>query len=118
MKRDVSIYIRDILDNMELAECFVKCMTYEEFVSHTKTNHAVIRCIEIMGEAAKHVPEDVRRKYPEIPWKDIAGMRDKIIHLYFKVSLEKVWLVLQEDIPALKPLLQKVIEHMGNLDRS
>ncbi len=109
MKRNIAIYIRDILENMELAEDFVKGMTYEEFVSDTKTNHAVIRCIEIMGEAAKHVPEDVRQKYPEIPWKDIAGMRDKIIHLYFKVSLEKVWLVLKEDIPKLKPLIKKVI---------
>lgn len=109
MKRNIAIYIRDILNNMELAEGFVKGMTYEEFVSDTKTNHAVIRCIEIMGEAAKHVPEDVRQKYPEIPWKDIAGMRDKIIHLYFKVSLEKVWLVLKEDIPKLKPLIKKVI---------
>lgn len=113
MKRDISIYISDILENMKLAEYFVKGITYEEFVSDTKTNHAVIRCIEIMGEAAKHVPEDVRQKYPEIPWKDIAGMRDKIIHLYFRVSLEKVWLVLQEDIPALKPLIQKVLGDMA-----
>lgn len=98
---------------MELAEYFVKDMSYEQFVSDAKTNHAVIRCIEIMGEAAKHVPEDFREKYPEIPWKDIAGMRDKIIHLYFKVSLEKVWLVLKEDIPGLKPLIKKIIVEMS-----
>ncbi len=114
MKRDVSIYIMDILENMGLAEDFVKGMDYEEFVSDTKTNHAVIRCIEVMGEAAKHVPESVRKKYSEIPWKDIAGMRDNIIHLYFRVSLEKVWLVLKEDIPTLKPLIQKVLDDIGN----
>lgn len=112
MKRDVSIYIMDILENMELAEDFVKGMDYEEFISDKKTNYAVTRCIEIMGEAAKHVPEGVRKKYSEIPWKDIAGMRDKIIHMYFRVSLEKVWLVLKEDIPELKPLFQKVIAEM------
>lgn len=99
---------------MELAEGFVKGMNYEHFVSDAKTNHAVIRCIEIMGEAAKHVPEDFREKYPEIPWKDIAGMRDKIIHLYFKVSLEKVWLVLKEDIPGLKPRIQDMLEDIEN----
>ncbi len=99
---------------MELAEGFVKGMNYEQFVSDAKTNHAVIRCIEIMGEAAKHVPEDFREKYHEIPWKDIAGMRDKIIHLYFKVSLEKVWLVLKEDIPDLKPRIQKMLGDMEN----
>lgn len=110
MKRDVAMYIRDILENMELARDFVKDMNYEGFVADLKTNHAVIRCIEVMGEAAKHVPEDTREKYPEIPWKDIAGMRDRIIHLYFRVSLEKVWLVLKEDIPKIKPLMQKVLD--------
>lgn len=109
MKRDVSIYITDILENMELAEDFVKGMDYKEFLSDTKTNYAVTRCIEIMGEAAKHVPESVRKKHSEIPWKDISGMRDKIIHMYFRVSLEKVWLVLKEDIPELKPLFKEVI---------
>lgn len=112
MKRDVSIYITDILENMEFAEDFVKGMDYEEFISDKKTNYAVTRCIEIMGEAAKHVPEGIRKKHSEIPWKDIAGMRDKIIHMYFRVSLEKVWLVLKEDIPELKPLFQKVIAEM------
>lgn len=112
MKRDVSIYMTDILENIGLAEDFVKGMDYEEFISDKKTNYAVTRCIEIMGEAAKHVPEGVRKKYSEIPWKDIAGMRDKIIHMYFRVSLEKVWLVLKEDIPELKPLFQKVITEL------
>lgn len=113
MKRDVTIYIRDILENMELAEDFAQGMSYDRFINDTKTNYAVTRCIEIMGEAAKHVPESVRKKYPHIPWKDIAGMRDKIIHLYFRVSLERVWLVLKDDIPALKPLILEVLDDMG-----
>ena len=78
----------DIWDNMELAEGFVIGMSYEDFVNDIKTSHAVTRCIEIMGEAAKHVPESVRKKYPEIPWKDIAGMRDKIIHLSLICQIE------------------------------
>ena len=67
MKLDIILYIKDILDNMELAEEFVKDMSYEEFVNDKKTNHAVIRCIEIMGEAAKHIPEYIRKKYLQIP---------------------------------------------------
>lgn len=112
MKRDVILYVKDILENIELAEEFAKDINYEEFVNDKKTNHAVIRCIEIMGEAAKHVPQSIREKYPQIPWKDIAGMRDKIIHFYFGVNLKRVWLVLKDDIPKLKPLIQKVLRDM------
>jgi uncharacterized protein with HEPN domain len=80
MNRDISIYVKDILENMERAEYFVEGMRYEEFAEDEMANFAVIRCIEIMGEAAKHVPDFVRDKYQEIPWRDIAGMRDKVIH--------------------------------------
>jgi uncharacterized protein with HEPN domain len=114
MKRDVVLYVKDILENIELAEEFAKEVNYEEFVDDKKTNHAVIRCIEIMGEAAKNVPQSIREKYPQIPWKDIAGMRDKIIHFYFGVNLKRVWLVLKDDIPKLKPLVQKVLKDMEN----
>jgi uncharacterized protein with HEPN domain len=112
MKRTVKIYIKDILEKMEEAEEFAKDLEYEEFRKDKKTNYAVIRCIEIMGEAAKHVPESTRKKYPQIPWRDIAGMRDKVIHFYFGVSLEKVWLVLKDDIPTLKPLLKQLWEEL------
>lgn len=112
MNRDISIYVRDILENMERAERFVVEMTYEEFVKEEMANFAVIRCIEIMGEAAKHIPDSVRDKYPKIPWRDIAGMRDKVIHFYFGVNLERVWLVVKEDIPQIKPHITKVLEDL------
>lgn len=67
MKRDVSIYLKDILENMERAESFVKGFDYDGFVEDEKTHYAVIRCIEIIGEAAKHIPASVRKKYTEIP---------------------------------------------------
>lgn len=110
--RDVSLYIKDMLESMERAENFVEGMEYDDFSKDEKTSFAVIRCIEVMGEAAKRIPETTRKKYPEIPWKSIAGMRDKVIHFYFGVNLEKVWLVVKEDLPKIKPKIRKILEDL------
>lgn len=112
MKRYISIYIKDILENMKRADRFVEGMDYQDFVKDEKTSFAVIRCIEIMGEAAKYVPEEIRQKYPQVPWKDIAGMRDKVIHEYFGVNLERVWLVLKKDIRRIRPLIKHVLDEL------
>jgi len=82
MKRNLIPYLKDILDNLELAAGFTAGMSYDEFCLDTKTVYAVIRCLEVMGEAAKNIPTATRRKYPDIPWKEMAGMRDKLIHGY------------------------------------
>jgi uncharacterized protein with HEPN domain len=112
MKRNILIYLKDIIENIERAENFIKNMSYDEFVQDEKTHYAVIRCIEIIGEATKHIPNSIRNKYPEIPWKDIAGMRDKVIHFYFGVNLERVWKTCKEDIPEIKLLIKKIIENL------
>lgn len=113
MTRKVKIYVKDILDNMERAERFVGTMSREGFMKDEKTCYAVQRCVEIIGEAAKQVPERIRKQYPDIPWREMAGMRDKVIHFYFGVDPEKVWMVVKRDIPMLKPRLLAVL---GELD--
>jgi uncharacterized protein with HEPN domain len=116
MKRDISIYIKDILDNMQKAEKFIEGIDYTEFLNDEKTSYAVTRCIEIMGEAVKQIPESIRDQYPEVPWRDIAGMRDKVIHFYFGINLERVWLVVKENIPIIKPYVQKILANLQNTD--
>jgi uncharacterized protein with HEPN domain len=109
MKRSSLIYIKDILEYMERAEKYVKNLSLKQFLEDEKSCDAVIRCIEVMGEATKNVSEDIRSKYPLIPWRDLAGMRDKIIHGYFIVDFENVWLVVKNEIPKLKPSIKKVL---------
>ena len=87
-------------------------MSYAAFICDRKTINAVIRSPEVMGEAAKRIPEEVRKKYPDIPWKRMAGMRDKLIHEYAGVDLETVWDVITEELPPLKPLLEKLTGEM------
>jgi uncharacterized protein with HEPN domain len=97
---------------MEAAEEFVNNWTFEEFAADLKTQFAVIRALEIIGEATKNIPFEVREKYPSVPWKDLAGIRDKLIHSYFGVNLEVVWLSVNEGIPEAKPEIKKILDEM------
>jgi uncharacterized protein with HEPN domain len=109
MKREIGDYIQDISDAMNKAMEFVEGMEYEDFICDDKTIFAVIRVIEVIGEAVKNIPEDVKKEYPEIPWREMAGMRDKLIHGYFGVNLKRVWKTVKEEIPPLKPLFEKIL---------
>ena len=80
MKREIVDYLQDIIDAMDAAEEFTSDMEYDEFAADKKTVYAVIRSMEIIGEAVKNIPGDERKKYPGIPWRAMAGMRDKVIH--------------------------------------
>ena len=107
--RDYRDYLRDILVAVNDVESFVQGLTYDEFIKDRKTLNAVVRSIEIIGEASKNIPEAVKVKYKELPWKQMAGMRDKLIHAYFGMDTETVWKATQTNIPQLKGLIQKVI---------
>ena len=88
-------------------------MTFSDFAKDRKTINAVVRSVEIIGEAAKKIPKSIRKKNQSIPWKKMAGMRDKLIHEYFGVDTEILWEVANNDIPPLKPLIQNVLEELG-----
>lgn len=107
MKRVYLDYLQDMLENAQRAIDFVKGLDYKAFVEDDKTVYAVIHAVEIIGEAARSIPEDVRAKYPEIPWRDVAGMRNKLVHQYFGVNMEVVWKTIHEDLPMLIASLQK-----------
>ncbi len=109
MKREVGDYIEDIISAMGKAINFVKNISYEEFTRDDKTVFAVVRALEIIGEAAKNIPDDIRKNYPLIPWKDMTGMKDKVIHEYFGVKLSIVWRAVKEEIPPLKPIFEKIL---------
>ena len=108
VKRVYTDYIQDILDSIQDIENFIQGMNYKEFRDDRKTINAVIRSIEIIGEASKKIPKSLRDSQPEIPWKKMAGMRDKLTHAYFGIDLEIIWKVVSEEIKQIKPGILKI----------
>ncbi len=112
--RSSALYIKDILESMGLIEQFIEGMELEDFKEDIKTSDAVIKRFENIGEATKHVPEEIKTKYPDIPWKEMAGMRDKLVHFYFGVKHELVWTAIKNRFPAIKPLIKNLINDLEN----
>ena len=111
-RKDYSDYLQDIFDSINDTDEFVKGMTYEDFLKDRKSINAVIRSIEVVGEASKNIPQSMREKYPDVPWKKMTGMRDRLIHEYFGVDLEIVWQVIKKDLPSVKPLIMRIIDEL------
>lgn len=107
-------YIDDILDSINSIEKFVANNSYEEFLNNEMLHEAVIRKIGIIGEACNKLSDITKNKYPEIPWREIIGMRNKIIHNYFGVNLYTVWIAVQDEIPLFKSFVAKLQSDFGN----
>ena len=104
-------FLQDIQDNLEKAENFVEGMEFEDFLEDEKTRYSVVRALEIVGEATKKVPNAVKDRNPQVPWGDMAGMRDRLIHGYFGVDNGIVWLTAKEFAPEVRTEIKSIIEH-------
>lgn len=108
-RREMADYLDDILTAIADVEEFTRGMYYETFAEDKKTVNAVIRSLEVLGEATKRIPTSFRQKHPDIPWSKMVGMRDVLIHDYMGVDLKTVWKVAQERLTELKPLIERLI---------
>jgi len=106
--RPNQLYIDDIKKAISKIESYVTDMTFDEFIKDVKTIDAIIRNIEIIGEAARHISHEVRLKYIEIPWKEIIGTRNKVLHEYFGIDEKILWKTIQEDLPLLKEQIENI----------
>lgn len=109
MKKDPAIFLHHILESIELIEKYLEGITEEQFHKSTEKQDLVVRRLEIIGEAAKNLPLEFRQKYPEIPWKDMAGMRDIIAHQYFGINFNRVWDTVKNLLPPLKEQIKNLI---------
>jgi uncharacterized protein with HEPN domain len=110
--KDPTFFINHVKEAIKDIEDFSKGISKDDFLKDKKTQSATIRQIEIIGEAIKNLPDEFKEKYPEIRWRGIAGMRDKIIHHYFGIDVIKIWEVIEKDIPKLKEQINEILEEL------
>ena len=110
-RRDVDL-IQDIIESIERIIFYTHNMEYANFVKDYKTQDAVIRNIEILGEAAKLISLNLKDDYPDISWKNIAGTRDKLVHDYFGINIDIVWNIIKEDIPELSQNIKQILQNL------
>ncbi len=115
-ERDLYDFVEDIMLSAEEATLFVVGMTFDEFCVDRKTTNAVVRSLEVIGEATKHIPDSFRSLHPEIPWRQMAGMRDRLIHGYFGVDLEIVWETVKQMLPQLYNDTNKILKSVERGD--
>jgi uncharacterized protein with HEPN domain len=111
-KRRDPDYCSDVLEAMQRIMTYTGGVSYEQFMADRRTQDAVVRNIEVIGEAVKRLSSSLKRQHPAIPWKDMAGMRDKVIHDYFGINYDIVWTVASEEIPRLLSSISGVLQKL------
>jgi uncharacterized protein with HEPN domain len=111
-QRGFTQFLQDILDAIDDVERFIKGMEFDEFSGDKKTIYTVMKALEIVGEATKNLPDILKNEYPDIPWKFMAGIRDKVVHGYFVVDLPIIWSTAKKDLPSLKPSIEEILEEI------
>ena len=111
-ERDYRDFLYDMLEYAELAADFVSGMDLANFEVDRRTSLAVIKALEIIGEAARYIPASARRRYTNIPWRQIISMRNIVVHEYPSVDLEVIWATVRDDLPPLKSQLRKIIREL------
>ncbi|MGQ3683459.1 MAG: HepT-like ribonuclease domain-containing protein [Candidatus Loosdrechtia sp.] len=111
-ERLIQDYLNDIIESLMDIRAFTKGMTYENFINDRKTVKAVVRCLEIIGEAANKIPKHIREIYSEIPWEEIIGMRNKLIHEYFGLDLSIIWQTKEDDLLLLENTVQRMLSDL------
>ena len=109
MKKDHRFYLRYILESINLIYSYIEEIDEKIFLSSSKHQDMVVRRLEIIGEAVKHLPDSLKQKYDEVAWKEIAGMRDVLAHEYFGVDYELVWEIIKKELPFLEETINKMI---------
>ena len=108
--RKFAFFLEDILDAIEKIEKYIKGFTFEEFCTNDIVIDAIMRNLEVVGEASKNVPKNIKRKYTFVEWKEAIGFRNVLIHDYFGIDLESVWDTIKNNLPSLKENIKKVLE--------
>jgi uncharacterized protein with HEPN domain len=107
-------YLADILEAIQRCLSYTSGLDWNSYVIDYKTQDAVVRNLEIIGEAAKALSSQLRSDHPEVPWRDVIGARDRLIHHYFGINNEIVWEIIQIDLPALLPQVQQILDALGS----
>jgi uncharacterized protein with HEPN domain len=116
MMRKYNLFVEDILDAIMWIEQFTKDMDFEQFCTDEKTRTAVVKKLEILGEAAKGIPKPLRNRHKGLPWTDMAKMRDKLSHGYFGVRYDIVWKVVTEKLPGIKQGIEKMLNELSSAE--
>jgi uncharacterized protein with HEPN domain len=111
-ERQTTGYLNDILYAISKVDEFTGGLTYEQFIEDEKTQFAVIRAIEVIGEATKNIPDIIKASHTSVPWRNISGMRDKLIHAYFGIDMDILWKTVTKEVPVIEPKIRQILDEL------